>query len=200
VPRFVEDVVPILREKCATCHVTGGPGAFAMFDAAGTPQYQVIHDHMGAMLSAIDAKRMPPNGTTVSAAQVAMLRAWQAVGAPPEPTATPTPPPPGQPLPSTLPTGTPVPGLQTISFNQHVVPILQNHCANCHGFGGSGSGQLLMFGATRRAVHGQISVRINDIISSIEAGRMPPLVAPGTVTTDEINTLKLWAAAGAPNN
>jgi len=199
IPRFTEDVVPILKTHCAQCHTPAGPGSFAMFAADGTPDYATIHAKMGQMLQAIDAKRMPPDQTKpVTTQETAMLRAWQSVGAPPEPVPGPAGLP-GEPTPTPLPTATPLPTVQTISFFKHVAPILQAHCATCHSFNGAGSGSLLLFGATSQPNYSQIKQRINDITDSIEKGRMPK-DAPGAVSHDELVTLKVWALAGSPNN
>jgi hypothetical protein len=55
------EVIPILRQHCASCHTAGGPGAEAltMFDAAGEPQYAAIKENIGRMLLEIQSGRMP---------------------------------------------------------------------------------------------------------------------------------------------
>ncbi|MDB5097344.1 MAG: hypothetical protein JWM80_1765 [Cyanobacteria bacterium RYN_339] len=196
---FTADVVPILRTHCSQCHVTGGIGPFAMFDAAGTPQYQTVHDRISAMVAAIEGNRMPLGKPgTVPADQLAKLKAWSAAGAPkdPDPNATPTPV--GQ-TPAPVSTPTPNPTRATVSFKNHVVPILNAHCAGCHSFGGQGAGKVLMFGATGLPNYRQISDNIGDMVEMIQTGKMPK-GAPGSVPASEIQALKDWSAAGKPNN
>jgi mono/diheme cytochrome c family protein len=216
VPSF-EDVVPVLREHCAACHVTGGIGPFAMFDAAQNPQYDVVKQHLDAMIAAIQAKRMPLDKPgSVPDAQVALLLAWQAAGAPQfgstpasggsagigsssSPTLAPSgTPPSGTPLvtpnatlaPATLP-----PIVGAVGFSADVVPVLREHCIACHVTGGIGP--FAMFDASHTPQYGTIKSHIDAMIAAIQANRMP-LGKPGTVRADQVAILLAWQAAGAP--
>lgn len=82
---YKADVVPMLREHCASCHVPGGgvPEHAHWFDAAGEPQYQTIKDHAGIMVRLIKAGEMPkgrPN--SVPPELVEELDSWRKAGAP----------------------------------------------------------------------------------------------------------------------
>jgi peroxiredoxin len=51
---YAQDVTPILREKCITCHRPGGPGPWSMDD------YKTVKNWSPMMREAIMTKRMPP--------------------------------------------------------------------------------------------------------------------------------------------
>lgn len=79
------EVIPILRQHCASCHTAGGPGAkaLAMFDAAGEPRYTAIKENIGRMLLEIQAGRMPkgkPN--SLSKEEFDVLDLWGAAEMP----------------------------------------------------------------------------------------------------------------------
>lgn len=79
------EVIPILRQHCASCHTAGGGGskALTMFDAAGEPQYAAIKENIGRMLLEIQSGRMPkgkPNSLTK--AEFDVLDLWGAAEMP----------------------------------------------------------------------------------------------------------------------
>jgi hypothetical protein len=80
---FQAQVVPVLRAHCARCHVVGGTGPFAMFDADGTPRFQTVHDRIRTVVEAIETKYMPLDAPgSVTAAEIQVLRAWRDAQAP----------------------------------------------------------------------------------------------------------------------
>ena len=93
-----------------------------------------------------------------------------------------------------LPRPTPEPA--SVTFNQHIAPLLHEHCAQCHRPGGAGPFNLLTFAdAARRAA---------QIAAVTGSGFMPPWKADGRpgefvaqprLTADEIATLGRWAKA-----
>jgi mono/diheme cytochrome c family protein len=149
------------------------------------------------MVAAIEGNRMPMGKPgTVPPASIATLKAWAAAGAPADPAlpgSSPTP------APSPAATATPAPTKATVSFGQHVVPILKDRCAACHTFGGSGAGKVQMFSVNGNANYFNIKDKIDDMIDMIQQGKMPK-GAPGTVPASEIQTLRTWESAGSPNN
>lgn len=83
---FSHDVVPILRQNCASCHSPGNRANFSvsMFDGSGQPTYGQINSALPDMIQAIQSGSMPPSRliTSVSREQLAILQAWASEGAP----------------------------------------------------------------------------------------------------------------------
>jgi mono/diheme cytochrome c family protein len=82
---FRDQVVPVLRQHCATCHTAGGPGAsyVTMFDAQGAPQYANVKDSIGWMLLAIQNGRMPKDApNSLSKDEFDTLDNWAAADTP----------------------------------------------------------------------------------------------------------------------
>jgi len=86
-----------------------------------------------------------------------------------------------------------------VTFSQHVVPLLQQHCQECHRSGGGAPFML--------AEYQHVYQRRHKILESVEKRRMPPWKAvPGygdlagerRMSDAEIATLARWVAAGAP--
>jgi mono/diheme cytochrome c family protein len=190
-------VAPILAQHCKACHVTGGSAPFAMFDAAGNPLADTVKSRFAAMLTAIEAGRMPmgkPN--SVPAAQLAVLKAWQSAGMPLDPV-----PAGASPSPAATSPAPTVPTDATVSFETHVEPILRNRCSGCHTVGsGGGAREVAMFNRAGQVQYWEIAKEIDDIIEAIEDGEMPKGAPPGTVKPSELDTLRAWYRAGTPNN
>lgn len=117
----------------------------------------------------------------------------------PTPSKSPSPSPTPSKSPSPSPTPTPTPTPKVVSFSSDVVPILTQHCAQCHKAGGIGSGAVTMFSETGSPQYTAIKAEIASMIQAIEAGQMP-LGEPGSVPDAQVNTLDAWRDAGAPNN
>lgn len=80
---FRTHVVPVLQEHCQACHVTGGIGPFAMFDADGNPQYDTVKSEIGEMVEAIESGKMPKGRPgAVKPEQINILKAWRDAGTP----------------------------------------------------------------------------------------------------------------------
>ena len=86
-----------------------------------------------------------------------------------------------------------------VTFSQHVVPLLQQHCQECHRPGG---GAPFTLGEYRHVYQ-----RRHKILESVEKRRMPPwkavsgygdLAGERRMSDAEIATLARWVAAGAP--
>lgn len=90
------------------------------------------------------------------------------------------------------PSGFDCTGVQS-TFSADVLPLIQSSCAQgtaCHGSGsGNGPGALTTYSQIRSAVA--------QIISSVEAGRMP-LGAP--LTAEKVKVISCWAGNGTLNN
>ena len=79
---FKGQVLPILKEHCARCHVAGSASVpFTMFAADGSPQQETVAYRITDMIAAIRAKKMPKDAPgSVSEAEVSTLEAWAAQG------------------------------------------------------------------------------------------------------------------------
>src|SRR3954452_10187257 len=84
-PTFSHDVAPLLYRRCATCHHSGGVAPFPLVT------YSDVRKRAG-LVAAVTAKRyMPPwlpaephfqHEMKMTGAEIALLGAWAAAGAP----------------------------------------------------------------------------------------------------------------------
>jgi cytochrome c5 len=83
-PSFQKDVLPLLKNNCASCHNAGRLFApLPMFEKDGTPRTEAISGNIDRIVSAIESGRMPPRKPgSISPDQTAMLKAWAAAGTP----------------------------------------------------------------------------------------------------------------------
>jgi hypothetical protein len=117
-----------------------------------------------------------------------------------EPSATPTP----------EPSPTPTVDLANVSFKNNVLPIFEARCYKCHGGEQPEGGQrieegliLLSYddilnGSWNGPVVEPGNVEDSYLIEQIVSGRMPK--EGERVPPDQIEIIKAWVAAGAPNN
>jgi mono/diheme cytochrome c family protein len=86
-----------------------------------------------------------------------------------------------------------------VTFSQHVAPLLQQHCQECHRTGGGAPFTL--------DAYSHVYQRRHKILESVEKRRMPPwkavsgygdLAGERRMSDAEIATLARWVAAGAP--
>ena len=86
----------------------------------------------------------------------------------------------------------------TVSFDKHIKPIITAKCVTCH-FPGNPSGAPGDFNnyteLKAKADAGLIKARVFDHVPSI----MPQAAAP-QLTSGELDLIKCWLDAGAPNN
>lgn len=86
-PDYAKDVAPILKEKCAHCHVQGGIGPFAM------DSYDVVRGFAPMIREVLMTKRMPPaqvdphynrfqNANYISNEELQTIVRWADAGAP----------------------------------------------------------------------------------------------------------------------
>jgi hypothetical protein len=85
------------------------------------------------------------------------------------------------------------------TFTQHVAPLLQQHCQECHRLGGGAPFAL--------AAYQHVYQRRHKILESVEKRSMPPwkavagygdLAGERRMAEAEIATIARWVAAGAP--
>ncbi len=85
----------------------------------------------------------------------------------------------------------------TVSYGQHVLPILQFSCYGCHS-GAAPAGNIAMgtWSADNAiAINGKLYGSI-----SWAAGHAPMPLGAGKLSTCNIELIKKWTDAGAPNN
>src|ERR1700688_4229350 len=86
-PTFYKDIVPILEDKCQSCHRSGEPAPMPLVT------YDQTRPWAGKIAAAVEMKMMPPwfadpqyghfaNDPSLNAQQVAALAAWADAGAP----------------------------------------------------------------------------------------------------------------------
>src|SRR5580692_2274326 len=86
-PTFYKDVVPILQDKCQSCHRSGEAAPMALVS------YEQTRPWAGKMTAAVEMKMMPPwfadpryghfvNDSSLSDGQIATIAAWAKAGAP----------------------------------------------------------------------------------------------------------------------
>lgn len=82
----------------------------------------------------------------------------------------------------------------TITFTKNIMPIFNNECVSCHSPGGGQSPDLSDYNLIKTQVDGgRIKARMIDGSPSFmpTAGRLPD---------NQIDMIKCWLDAGAPNN
>jgi hypothetical protein len=85
---FAEDVLPILRDRCATCHVAGGPAPMALTTAEETVPWgesirlELIAGHMPPW-SAVSGGRRLRHAEGLTARELNVLLTWVTGGTPP---------------------------------------------------------------------------------------------------------------------
>lgn len=216
---FVNEVAPILNNRCGGCHIQAAKGAFSMntYDMLiKGPQKggKVIFpgDTKSSMLiEKIVEKEMPPNGTGIPAAELTTLQKWVEQGAKfdgKDPAAQVT----TYIAASTSATrGAPVAtvqqatGKETVSFAKDVAPIFVEYCVGCHGqqqprnnfnlstitalFKGGDRGEPVLPGKSAD------SLIIKKLKGTAEGMRMPQRAAALPETT--IAKIEKWIDEGA---
>jgi mono/diheme cytochrome c family protein len=102
-----------------------------------------------------------------------------------------------------LPTDTPAPAAE-VSFSQDVLPILERRCVKCHGGGRTAAGLVLktfddvMKGSRGGPIVEPGNAEASSLVELVVSGEMPqrePQLLPA-----EIQAIRDWVDAGAPNN
>ena len=214
---FTKQVAPILMAKCGNCHVRNARGMFSMAN------YETLMkgNNDGKVLFAGDAKNsriieviesgdMPRGGLKISPEERATLTKWidsgaKFDGADPKANLASLAPNVSSALPKVeLMKAT---GKETISFAADIAPVLNEHCANCHGNGRRPSGRFNLTNMTAMLRGGDSgpaflpgkadeSLLIQKLTAPKSGERMP-LKKPAL--PDEIITkIKTWINEGAP--
>jgi hypothetical protein len=223
---FVQQIVPILNNRCGGCHVRGNQGdvSFANYNnlVEGVPSGRFIEVGAGMESSIVDvivSGQMPPNGNEVPPEEVRALVMWINQGASfdgddpakaladltkgtgeAKPASEAAPP---------KPTGPPIPmatGDETVSFALDIAPLLIESCADCHGTGNSSAGlsvatfaQLWEGGNAGSAIKpgdAEGSLLIEKLRGTAMDGARMPQNRPAW-TGDKIELVAKWINEGA---
>jgi hypothetical protein len=87
---------------------------------------------------------------------------------------------------------------QTIGFNQHIRPILSEHCFTCHGPDAANrqAGLRLDLPDATRGIESEV---LRRIASNEDVERMPPPNSgKAKLSTNEVELIRKWIAGGAP--
>lgn len=145
---FVNQVAPILINRCGNCHVTGNRGQFSMQSFAvlmkGPAAGVVVFpgDPIGSrLIETIETGDMPRGGGKVPASELQLLKDWVTQGAKfdgPAPAAPLTSYATGSSAPMPTATAGNMPavamstGKETVSFAKQIAPLLVENCNGCH--------------------------------------------------------------------
>ncbi len=216
---FVSQVVPVLTRRCGRCHVDKASGEFSMANynllMKGHPKAGLVvfkGDAPGSrLIEVIEGGEMPPGGGRLAQREVDILKKWIMEGAKydgEDPTAnlsllaaaTST-------QPMTVEVGMPT-GKETVSFAQHIAPILVENCNGCHiNPANQARGRLNMTnfrGILRGGDTGPIIAPRNPngslLIAKLkgtaaDGGRMPAGRPP--LSDEQIALFEKWIAEGA---
>ncbi len=132
---FVSQVAPIINAKCGRCHVAAARGQFSARSFQALMQSTTVTPQMAdesRLIEVIVNGEMPKGGLKVEPAELEILKKWIAEGAKFD----------GQdrsdlisaaPAPTAAATAIRKPtGKETVSFAEHVAPVLQANCGRCH--------------------------------------------------------------------
>lgn len=88
-------------------------------------------------------------------------------------------------------------GCDTVTFAKHIKPIIDSKCVSCHinGTSSGAPGDFTIFNDLQsKALNGSIKARVIDQLPSVMPQGGPPL------PQDQLDLIKCWLEAGAPNN
>ena len=181
------DVQAALKAKCGTCHgdaATGGLNVMtyaALMKGGANGPVVVPKDAAGSLL----VKKMEVGGHPGQLApeELAALKAWIAAGATEQLSqAGGVPPAPG--------------GAGGLTFVKDIQPLFQAKCAACHGT--MGGLTLTTFESTLHGGASGPAITPNDPDKSLIIKKQVAGGHPGQLTPEEIELVRKWIAAGAP--
>ncbi|MFM7218018.1 MAG: c-type cytochrome domain-containing protein, partial [Bacteroidota bacterium] len=185
---FENDIAPLLNTNCAKsgCHdpITHAEGirlntyANVMNSGIIDPGNPGNSDLIEVITETDPDKIMPPPpAQPLTSSQIALLNQWISQGAR-----------------NNSCTG----GCDTtnVTFSQSIAPLLQNKCNGCHGTSNPGGGVILTSYANVLTV-----AQNGKLLSSVEHTSAFPMPKNGNKLPQcEIDMIRIWIDAGAPNN
>ncbi|MBW7881311.1 MAG: c-type cytochrome [Caldilineaceae bacterium] len=210
---YEDHVLPIFEQHCAECHgdekAEEGLKLITYRSALAGSQYGPVlvpgDPDNSYLVEMVVSGKMPKRGDPLTPEEIEIIIAWIRAGAPEQGTpsgeATPAP----AETPDALPEeSTPAVDLANVSFQNHVLPIFEQHCAECHGDEKAEEGLKLIRYNTALAgsQYGPVIVPGDPdnsyLVEMIVSGKMPKRGDP--LSPAEIEIITAWIAAGAPDN
>jgi len=132
---FVSEVAPIINAKCGRCHVANARGQFSAKSYQDLMQSTTVTPNMAPesrFIEVIESGEMPKGGLKVEPAELEILKNWIAQGAKFDGEDR-TQPISERPRRGAAAMAVKKPtGKETVSFAEHVAPVLQENCGRCH--------------------------------------------------------------------
>lgn len=202
---YNDDILPIMNQHCAECHGDDDPEEGLILtnykDAMAGSFYGAVIKP-GApddsyLVELVVTGQMPKRGADLSAEEIATIVAWIEAGAPEEGVAQ---------------TGGDEAAadeaitvdLANVSFQNDVLPLFTEHCAECHSDDEPEEGLVLtsykdvMAGSFYGSVIKPNDVEGSYLVELVATGQMPKRGADLTQT--QVDTIIAWVEAGAPDN
>jgi hypothetical protein len=186
---FERDVLPIFQSNCAKsgCHDASSARAGYVLDSyadivkngimPGNPAASTIWQAIG--MKAFNVSTMPPNGVSLTANDLYLIRQWIATGAIDSGACT-----------------TSNCDTTLFTYSGVVAPLMQTYCVGCHSSAASAGGSLADYNDVATAAKN--GAMIGDIEHLPGYNAMPQ--GGNMLETCQIKQIKEWVAAGALNN
>lgn len=201
---YNDNILPIITEHCAECHSDDEPEEGLILtnykDAMAGSFYGAVIKP-GApddsyLVELVSTGQMPKRGADLSAEEIATIVAWIEAGAPEAGSAE---------AGSDGAAGeTATVDLANVSFQNDVLPLFTEHCAECHSDDEPEEGLVLtsykdvMAGSFYGSVIKPNDVEGSYLVELVSTGQMPKRGADLTQT--QVDTIIAWVEAGAPDN
>jgi mono/diheme cytochrome c family protein len=209
---YQDHVLPIFEQHCAECHGAEDPEEgleltryrTAMVGSQNGPVIEPGDPENSYLVEQIVEGKMPKRGDPLPQSEIDTIIAWIEAGAP-EIGSVPAEETTQDAADSATPEAAAPPvDLANVSFQDHVLPIFEQHCAECHG-AEDPEEQLevtnyrtLMLGSQNGPVIEPGDVENSYLVEQIVEGRMPKRGDP--LSQSEIDIIVAWIEAGALDN
>lgn len=202
---YNDDILPIMNQHCAECHGDDEPEEGLILtnykDAMAGSFYGAVIKP-GApddsyLVELVVTGQMPKRGADLSAEEIATIVAWIEAGAPEVGSAEAA-------VADAATEATATVDLANVSFQDDVLPLFNEHCAECHSDDEPEEGLVLtsykdvMAGSFYGSVIKPNDVEGSYLVELIATGQMPKRGAD--LTQAQVDTIIAWVEAGAPDN
>lgn len=191
----------VFQQSCTSCHGSAG--------GINLESYESIKNNIVAIERSVFKTKTMPKGNSLSADQMAVLKAWIEMGTPEKPgqgsqSPTPTPDATSTPEPTPEPTATPTPEPLKASFESIKQNILTNRCIYCHS--GSGQAKHIPLDTVDALVNSPREIVIpgnadeSGLVLAVERDdekRMPPPQVGKQLSEEEKQVIREWIDNGA---
>lgn len=198
---FEEHILPIFEQHCAECHGPDEPEEGLVLTSykdtmAGSFYGAVIKPgdpDSSYLVELVKTGQMPKKGPDLTPAEIATIVAWIEAGTPEKESAD-----------SEAATADATVDPAAVSFANDVLPIFEQHCAECHGSDEPEEGLVLtsykdiMAGSFYGKVIKPGAPDESYLVELVATGQMPKRGAD--LTGAEVDTIVAWIKAGALDN